>query len=392
MKVSRRIAAIGGVSLVGSAALTSTARAEFAQWLEGIGEGLEDFWIATEAYIYGYPLVTMEMTRRVDDQRRRARGDQRPDGPDDQAARISERQLSAMSPPPTPTRSTPLPSSMSAKSPGSSAFRRWATAMPCSRCWMAGPTVFQVPGKRTTGTGCTDLRHHRPGLDGNAADGRQGIQIARRASSGCSAASTAPARRRTTRSSMICRTSEAGAAECLRQGLHAARGTVDPTIDMKTACAIRSIAGRGGILHPARELMKTNPPDKPMRRLWRKMASIGIVPGSPSIRASSIRTSPRTSAAGRLRPHHAALQDQRRRVKSPTAGDSPSKQACMAPTTSSAPWSPPLGLVPTVRRMPSTRHRKEANRQRDIGHQQICHELQERPDPARRWLLVADHV
>ena len=61
MKVTRRIAAIGGVSLLGSAALTSVARAEFAQWLEGIGEGLEDFWIATDAYIYGYPLVTMEM-------------------------------------------------------------------------------------------------------------------------------------------------------------------------------------------------------------------------------------------------------------------------------------------------------------------------------------------
>jgi hypothetical protein len=27
--------------------------------------GLEDFWLATDAYIYGYPLVTMEMTRRV---------------------------------------------------------------------------------------------------------------------------------------------------------------------------------------------------------------------------------------------------------------------------------------------------------------------------------------
>jgi hypothetical protein len=28
-------------------------------------EGVEDFWVATDAYIYGYALVTMEMTRRV---------------------------------------------------------------------------------------------------------------------------------------------------------------------------------------------------------------------------------------------------------------------------------------------------------------------------------------
>ena len=31
----------------------------------GVEGGLEEFWLATDAYIYGYPLVTMEMTRRV---------------------------------------------------------------------------------------------------------------------------------------------------------------------------------------------------------------------------------------------------------------------------------------------------------------------------------------
>jgi hypothetical protein len=34
-------------------------------WSLNLGEGLGDFWLATDAYIYGYPLVTMEMTRRV---------------------------------------------------------------------------------------------------------------------------------------------------------------------------------------------------------------------------------------------------------------------------------------------------------------------------------------
>jgi hypothetical protein len=33
--------------------------------LLGIGEGLEEFWLATNAYIYGYPLVTMEYTRQI---------------------------------------------------------------------------------------------------------------------------------------------------------------------------------------------------------------------------------------------------------------------------------------------------------------------------------------
>ena len=89
MKVTRRIAAIGGVSLLGSAALTSIARAEFAQWLEGIGEGLEDFWIATDAYIYGYPLVTMEMTRRVMTNVAEPEGHQGADGAAHQAAAVS---------------------------------------------------------------------------------------------------------------------------------------------------------------------------------------------------------------------------------------------------------------------------------------------------------------
>ena len=41
------------------------AHAEFGEGLLDIGEGIEDFALAQDAYIYGYPLVTMEMTRRV---------------------------------------------------------------------------------------------------------------------------------------------------------------------------------------------------------------------------------------------------------------------------------------------------------------------------------------
>jgi hypothetical protein len=39
-------------------------RAELGSFL-GIGEGLEDLMLASDAYVYSYPLVTMEMTRRV---------------------------------------------------------------------------------------------------------------------------------------------------------------------------------------------------------------------------------------------------------------------------------------------------------------------------------------
>src|SRR5262245_43943162 len=64
MSITRRQATLGGMSLLAGTSLSTLSRAELGDFL-GIGEGLEDFWLATDAYIYGYPLVTMEMTRRV---------------------------------------------------------------------------------------------------------------------------------------------------------------------------------------------------------------------------------------------------------------------------------------------------------------------------------------
>ena len=66
MTITRRSAVIGGVSLLAMAAMSRSALAQQQEGsFLGIGEGLEEFWLATDAYVYGYPLVTMEMTRRV---------------------------------------------------------------------------------------------------------------------------------------------------------------------------------------------------------------------------------------------------------------------------------------------------------------------------------------
>jgi hypothetical protein len=64
MDVTRRTATLGGLSLFASTAVATPTLAELGSFL-GIREGIEDFWLATDAYIFGYPLVTMEMTRRV---------------------------------------------------------------------------------------------------------------------------------------------------------------------------------------------------------------------------------------------------------------------------------------------------------------------------------------
>src|SRR5262249_38074187 len=63
MNLTRRTATVGGLTLLGTTSLSTFARADWGEL--NLGEGLEEFWLATDAYIYGYPLVTMEMTRRV---------------------------------------------------------------------------------------------------------------------------------------------------------------------------------------------------------------------------------------------------------------------------------------------------------------------------------------
>jgi hypothetical protein len=65
MNITRRAATLGSLSALVGTSISTKARAEFGEGMLGIGEGVEDFVLAQDAYIYGYPLVTMEMTRRV---------------------------------------------------------------------------------------------------------------------------------------------------------------------------------------------------------------------------------------------------------------------------------------------------------------------------------------
>src|SRR5580698_73873 len=64
MRITRRHASLGALSLFAGTSVSTTAPAGLGE-LTHLGEGLEDFWLATDAYIYGYPLVTMETTRRI---------------------------------------------------------------------------------------------------------------------------------------------------------------------------------------------------------------------------------------------------------------------------------------------------------------------------------------
>jgi hypothetical protein len=64
MKITRRAAPLAGLGALATGAVSCPAMAIDGP-ISDLVEGAEDFRAASDAYVYGYPLVTMEMTRRV---------------------------------------------------------------------------------------------------------------------------------------------------------------------------------------------------------------------------------------------------------------------------------------------------------------------------------------
>src|SRR5215467_15132049 len=151
MNVTRRQAIIGGLSLLAGTAMSTTSLANIGDFL-GIGEGLDDFWLATDAYIYGYPLVTMEMTRRVMTNVAAPEGTRAPMGQFLRMRTYPDATFKDVTAPNADTLYTTTWLDVS-KEP-------WVISIPdMSGRYFLFPMldgwtdVFQVPGKRTTGTG-----------------------------------------------------------------------------------------------------------------------------------------------------------------------------------------------------------------------------------------------
>lgn len=151
MNINRRNLTIGGLSLLASSSLSSPLRAEWAD-IAGIGEGLEDFWIATDAYIYGYPLVTMEITRRIMTNMATPEGNRAPMGQFAKAREYPNASFRDVTAPNADTLYTTAWIDVG-KEP-------WVLSIPDMKDryflvpMLDGWTnVFQVPGSRTTGTG-----------------------------------------------------------------------------------------------------------------------------------------------------------------------------------------------------------------------------------------------
>jgi hypothetical protein len=168
MRITRRDA-LSGISFFGVAGWSSTAFAWDGPIMDLV-QGTEDFALASEAYIYGYPLVTMEMTRRVITNVAQSKGTRAPMGHIIKLREYPDASFRDVTAPNADTLYT------------TSFFdvgdEPWVLSIPDMKDryfllpFLSGWTdVFEVPGTRTTGTKAQTFLISGPGWSGTVPDG-----------------------------------------------------------------------------------------------------------------------------------------------------------------------------------------------------------------------------
>lgn len=278
MNLTRRQATIGALSLLAGTTMSTVSEAHLGELL-GLDEGLEEFWLATDAYIYGYPLVTMEMTRRVITNVAAPEGTRAPMGQIIKLRHYPDATFRDVTAPNADTLYTTAffdvgeePWVLSLPDMKDRFF-----LMPMLDGWT---TVFQVPGKRTTGTNAQTYAITGPNWSGTLPAGVKEYR--------------SPTNIVWLLGRIYCTGTPEDYAE-----VHALQdqvklvplssygkpytppaGKVDPSIDMKTA--VRDQVNRmdaAAYFTLLAELMKTNPPSAADAPALAKFAKIGLVPG-----------------------------------------------------------------------------------------------------------------
>lgn len=169
MKLTRRSVLIAGSGLLASMALPRPAFAQQAA-LSAPGTGSEAAELAIDAYIFGYPLVTMELTRRVVTNVAQAEGVRGPMSHIIKARSYPDASFRDVTAPNADTLYTNAFFDVSAEP--------WVLSIPDMQDRYAlmpmldgWTTVFQVPGKRTTGTGAQVYAITGPGWKGTLPEG-----------------------------------------------------------------------------------------------------------------------------------------------------------------------------------------------------------------------------
>jgi hypothetical protein len=277
MKTTRRTASKLALGLAAAA----IARPAFA--LDGpiadLAEGSEEFALAVEAYTYGYPLVTMEMTRRVVTNVAEPKGTRGPMGSIIKLRQYPDASFRDVTAPNADTLYTTSFFDVGAEP--------WVLSIPDMKDRYAlfpmldGWTeVFEVPGKRTTGTAAQTYAITGPGWSGTLPEGVVEYK--------------SPTSMVWLLGRIYCTGTEEDYAavhalqdQCKLVPLSAygtdwtpPAGTVDPSIDMKTPVRDQVNAMDAAAYFTLLcELMKTNPPSAADAPLLERIARIGIVPG-----------------------------------------------------------------------------------------------------------------
>ena len=278
MKLTRREAALAGLGVLTASALPSSAIANDGL-ISDLVEGVEEFKIASDAYVYGYPLVTMEFTRRVITNVAKPAGTRAPMGQIIKLRQYPDATFRDVTAPNADTLYTTAWVDLDAEP--------WVLSIPDMKGryflfpMLDGWTnVFQVPGSRTTGTGAQTYAITGPGWSGKLPDGVTQYQ--------------APTNMVWILGRIYCTgTPEDYAAvhalqdQCKLVPLSAwgkdytpPAGKVDPAIDMKKAVRdqVNGLDAKAYFTLLA-ELMKTNPPSPDDAPALANFAKIGLVPG-----------------------------------------------------------------------------------------------------------------
>ena len=235
--------------------------------------------IGTEAYIYGYPLVTVEMTRRV------TTNVAKPDGlhaPMGQFANARQYPTAAFRDVTAPNADTLYSSAWLdlAKEPYVLSLpdeHGRYYLMPMLSGWT---DVFEVPGKRTTGTKAQKYAITGPGWQGTLPQGVKELKsptnlvwiIGRTYCTGT------PADYKTVHK--IQDQYKLVPLSAYGKPYSPPPGKVDPNIDMKTPVRVQVNAmSAGDYFKLLADLMKNNPPAKEDAPMVAKLGKIGIIPG-----------------------------------------------------------------------------------------------------------------
>ena len=278
MKLSRRLALTAATGTALSSLALSGARAN-GEPSVGLFEGLEEFWLATDAYIYGYPLVTMEMTRRIMTNVAQVEGTRGPMGQFIKLRQYPDASFRDVTAPNADTLYTTAWLDVG-KEP-------WVISLPDLQGRYAlfpmldgWTNVFQVPGKRTTGTAAQTYAITGPGWSGTLPAGVVEYKSP-------TALVWLLGRIYCTGTPQDYAAVHALQDQCKLVPLSSwgkdytpPPGKVDPAIDMKTA--VRDQVNRLSAVEYftlLAELMKANPPAAADAPALARFARIGLVPG-----------------------------------------------------------------------------------------------------------------